>query len=385
MAVSSVPQSWKIPAGRTLGSLIAVSVALTVNALAKEGLDSLGARWRLPSGTLTTTHRIAAVTVLLLTILTIMQIWGLPVASALALLLLIAIVVPVFFRDEAIDLLAGFRLSIAHQVRAGDYVKLATGEQGQVFELGRSSTTIKKIDGSTLIVPNRTLVHENLINHGQAAKKAAEPFRFYGSLQITEPTGLMARNLQELSATLKTVPISVVNYHTHHFLLQHQYLSPEPANDFGHWVSDALGNEMVGESLASVDTYEFGNLEDLRQRLVGIMDECNARGIAGHNAAEGREFFFLKAVTVVFPLPYVAYDLRQFIEALKNVSPGSLFYHVFESKLRLGQGLNDFSAWLEKQLGEQELAASVARVNPYTYTLGGLRTYLIHLLEKRLE
>ena len=61
-----------------------------------------------------------------------------------------------------------------------------------------------------------------------ALNKAKEPFKFYTQLHIPELTGLKAANLQELLDLIKTVPGSVIYHHTHRFLQQHQYLSPEP-------------------------------------------------------------------------------------------------------------------------------------------------------------
>jgi hypothetical protein len=51
----------------------------------------------------------------------------------------------------------------------------------------------------------------------------------------------------------------------------------------------------------------------------------------------------------------------------------------------LGKGLNDFSTWLQDSLGEAELAEDIARLDPYTYTLEGLRSALIQLIEKRIK
>ena len=61
-----------------------------------------------------------------------------------------------------------------------------------------------------------------------ALNKAKEPFKFYTQLHIPELTGLKAANLQELLDLIKTVSGSVIYHHTHRFLQQHQYLSPEP-------------------------------------------------------------------------------------------------------------------------------------------------------------
>ncbi len=68
---------------------------------------------------------------------------------------------------------------------------------------------------------------------------------------MKELTGLKARNLRELADTLKVVPDSVIYYHTHHFLEEHHYLTPQPANDLAMWVEEALGDEVLAERLAA--------------------------------------------------------------------------------------------------------------------------------------
>ncbi len=61
------------------------------------------------------------------------------------------------------------------------------------------------------------------------------PFQFYTRLQLSELTGLKASTLPELLTHIRAVPTSCIYYHTHRYLQQHQYLSPEPPNDFAYW------------------------------------------------------------------------------------------------------------------------------------------------------
>ncbi len=104
-------------------------------------------------------------------------------------------------------------------------------------------------------------------------KKAPEPFRFYTRLNLSELTGLKAANLDELLEHLREVPESAIYHHTHRFLQQHQYLSPEPPNDFAYWVSNILGEKELGEGLASIDTIEFNDINSLRHALVSAIEE----------------------------------------------------------------------------------------------------------------
>ncbi len=64
-------------------------------------------------------------------------------------------------------------------------------------------------------------------------------------------------SLRELVDILRTSPDTVVYFHTHHFLEQHHFLTPEPSSDFAFWGAEALGDESLGGGLASVDTFSF--------------------------------------------------------------------------------------------------------------------------------
>jgi hypothetical protein len=267
----------------------------------------------------------------------------------------------------------------------GDYIKLETGEQGYITEISWYNTRIKALDESIVIVPNNRLLQFTVVNYGRPLKKAKEPFRFQSRTYIKELTGLRAKNIRELVDTLKKVPESVIYYHTHQFLEEHHYLIPEPSNDFAVWVSDILGEEVLGERLASVNTFDFPSLGSLKERIVVIIEEHLAGGCNSREAMPGREFPFMKSVSVVISTPYVAHDLREFVEALRKISLGSLYFHVFESRLRLGRGLNDFTIWLQESLEEDELGEEIARLDPYTYTLEGLRSAFIQLIEKRIK
>jgi hypothetical protein len=202
---------------------------------------------------------------------------------------------------------------------------------------------------------------------------------------LKELTGLKASNLTELVKVLKEVPDPVIYYHTHNFLEEHHYLTPEPANDFALWVSDELGDEVLGEKLASIDTFDFPTIGALRARIEGVIRDYLSKKPDGRTAHEGREFHFIKSISFILPTSYVAHDLREFVEVLRQVSLNSLSYHIFEARLRLKKGVNDFSIWIEDCLGDKDLADRLAYLDPYNYTLESLRSTIIQLIEKRIK
>jgi small-conductance mechanosensitive channel len=383
--VSALPAEDKGIVNNAVGSLFVFALGWVIIILGERLLELYLPKVKAPQVSITLSVNVVRITFIIVGALIILDIWGMPTTPLLLLVVVVILVAALASRDAAPNLFAGFQLSATRQIEVGDYIKLETGEEGHVVEISWNSTRIKALDESTVVVPNSRLLHRTVINYGYPLKKAKEPFRFYSRLHITELTGLVAKNLQEFVDILKKVPDSVVYYHTHRFLEQHHYLTPEPSNDLAVWVSDALGDEILGERLASVDTFEFPNLGALRERLVGIIEERLASRSNLREAMPGEEFHFMKSVSVILPTSYVASDLREFVEALRKISLGSLYFHIFESRLRLGRGFNDFSVWIQDNLGETELGAEIGRLDPYTYTLEGLRSTLIQLIEKRIK
>lgn len=217
--------------------------------------------------------------------------------------------------------------------------------------------------------------------------KAKEPFRFFTRLNLSELTGLRAVTLGQLVGLIKSVPGSCIYHHTHRFLQQHQYLSPEPPNDFAHWVSQILGEEELGEQLASIDTIQFSAIRSLRDEIVRTIDSY----LEDHQMAKIKftrledAFHFIKSVSFVIPTEYVATDLREFLEVLKKITIDSIYFHIFEARLRLEKGKNDFSYWIENSVGNLDLAVEIARLDPYTFTMENLRKTVISIIERRMD
>jgi len=213
---------------------------------------------------------------------------------------------------------------------------------------------------------------------------AQAPFEFWTRLTLTKLTGRQAADLAGLLEHLRAVPLSVVFHHTHHFLVQHQHLNPEPPNDFAYWVTNVLQESWLGERLAAIDTVQFTHLRDLRARLVEVIERHLEQAHELRTAPAGEEFHFMDAVSFTLPTRHRAASLAEFAQALKDVGVGSIAFHLFEARLRMECDDNDFSRWLEEQLGERVLAEAIRRLDPYTITTEGLRQRLLGLLAPRV-
>lgn len=211
-------------------------------------------------------------------------------------------------------------------------------------------------------------------------------FEFNSRLHLIELTGVKAASLPELLDRFRTVAGASIYHHTFHFIQRHQYLTPEPSNDFAYWVATVLGDKRLGEELAGVDIMAQNTIRSIREVFIETIESAfkaqpNLRTL---KAQEGDEFIFLKSVSFVFPSRYRAENLKEFVECLKQISLSSIYFHLFESHIRLEHPTNDFSDWLANSLNENQLALQIARLDPYTMTGEGLRNRILALVNKRI-
>ncbi|MBT9537326.1 MAG: mechanosensitive ion channel family protein [Nitrospirae bacterium] len=373
--VSTLSPHGKALTGRIMGSIFVISLTWTVISLAEKLLHLYLNRLKaLPLLPTTVVINVVRITFIVIGVLMLLDIWKVP-TTPLVLALTIGLLVAVLAsRNEILNIFSGLQLAHGDLIKMGDYIKLESGEEGYVFDITWRNIQIKAPDDKIILVPNSKFTKTTVTVYREPLKKATQPFCFYTRLHIKELTGLKANNLSELVNILNDVPDSVVYYHTHNFIEEYQYLIPHPANEFALWVSDVIGDEILAEKLSNIDTFEFPSVGELRERIIAVInDGLSTRGDR-RTAFEGREFHFIKSVSVVLTTPYIAHDLREFVEALRKVSINSLYFHIFESRLRLHKGINDFSIWLQDNLDERELADKIAVLDPYNYTLEGLRS-----------
>ncbi len=80
-------------------------------------------------------------------------------------------------------------------------------------------------------------------------------------------------------------------------------------------------------------------------------------------------FYFCECAEITAPLGPEVSTLAEFRRGLEGLSHASLYYHFLISRLRLQLNTNDFSQWLEKGLGREDLARRINRIDIYTNTL----------------
>ncbi len=204
-------------------------------------------------------------------------------------------------------------------------------------------------------------------------------FIFHTKLDQTILLGIKAREVKGLLEGIRTVPDTSIYHHTHRFLQDH--FSTEPPNDFAYWVTDVIGDSGLGEQLSSVDIVQFHSIAELREQFIALLENYLESSERLSFSRPGSEFHFMASRLFILPTKHVAQTLRDFLEILPLVSANSLYHHMFDAKLRLKKDDNDFSQWFAA-MGFVDLAQELRNLDPYAYTLEGLRKRILVLVKR---
>jgi small-conductance mechanosensitive channel len=79
-------------------------------------------------------------------------------------------------QDTLSNLFGGFYVAVAGQVRLGDYIKLNTGEEGYVTDIGWRSTTMRALANNLIVVPNAKLAQAIVTNFNLPEKRMSASF-----------------------------------------------------------------------------------------------------------------------------------------------------------------------------------------------------------------
>jgi small-conductance mechanosensitive channel len=127
----------------------------------------------------TLSRNLAQITVVILGISALLWHFKISPAPVLTALGVGGLAVALALQDTLSNLFGGFYVALARQVQMGDYVKLNTGEEGYVADIGWRATTLRALANNMIIVPNSKLSQAIVTNYSL-------PERWMGSsVQVT--------------------------------------------------------------------------------------------------------------------------------------------------------------------------------------------------------
>lgn len=162
---------WALPAHvettitKLLVAAVGVSVTLMAAAIVVGLTRDYGQRVHgdLPMTTLT--QNVARIVVVALGVLTILHSLGVSIAPMLTALGVGGLAVALALQDTLANLFAGIQVTLARQVRVGDYIRLDSGHEGHLVDIAWRSARILMPNNNVVVVPNAKLAQAIVINY----------------------------------------------------------------------------------------------------------------------------------------------------------------------------------------------------------------------------
>ena len=209
-------------------------------------------------------------------------------------------------------------------------------------------------------------------------------FFFNTSAHLLRITREQSDTLAEFSNALRACSEDSIFQHSFRTLQEHHFIREGFSNDFAQWAQSACDEPGLARELAGIDVREFTSLGELREQIIQVVDGFLQREPAHGTRMARRTFYFCASDIVVLPTSLVARTLEQFVKGLKDVSLHSIHHHFIEARLRLKLMSNDFSQWLQGELGMNDAAHQLNRIDIYTSTLEEVRQQIIRIVERAI-
>lgn len=151
--------------------------------------------------------------------LLVLDILGYKITPLLTSLGIGGLAVALALQDTLSNFFAGFYIMADQPVRVGDYIKLQTGEEGTVLEIGWRSTRIQTLSNNTIIIPNSKLSGSHITNYALPDQEAAVLLQCgvsYASdlKKVEKVTDEVARMVQQTTPGAVENFIPFIRYHT---------------------------------------------------------------------------------------------------------------------------------------------------------------------------
>ena len=208
-----------------------------------------------------------------------------------------------------------------------------------------------------------------------------KPFKFHYESGITINTGIKVDNLGSFYKGIQKVTEASIFYHLHHSYFRRHFTPMDNMNDFARWLWITVGEQSISEKIAMINPFLFDSIKACRNKLLDSLKDYIGNLEMFPRVQNGQEFYFLELRSFIHPTGFEAKNLKEFKSGIEQLSISSLFYHLIDSRIRIGRHSNDFSIWLANELELQTKAEAIERINMFSLSLWEIRDEIIDILE----
>ena len=148
-----------------VAALLIASVTLELMRMISALIQTYGTTSAAGVGGTTLIRYLAAVVLLFVGTVSILALFGISVVPAITALGIGGLAVALAFQDTLANVFSGLNLTLAGQVRVGDYIKLGEDVDGFVVDIGWRATTLRTLAGLIIFIPNKKLAETAMTNY----------------------------------------------------------------------------------------------------------------------------------------------------------------------------------------------------------------------------
>jgi small-conductance mechanosensitive channel len=145
--------------------LAILTVTIVLARMARGFIDSYGKRAEGAFFANTIFSNITRILVFIIGLLVILQTLGISIAPILTALGVGGLAVALALQETLSNLFSGIQVIASRQIAAGDYIRLASGEEGYVTDINWRYTAIRSLPNNQIIIPNAKLASAIVTNY----------------------------------------------------------------------------------------------------------------------------------------------------------------------------------------------------------------------------
>lgn len=156
-----------------LHALVILSFTFVAANVASHALRFAAERAELPFASTGLTQVVVKGFVITLGLLILLGTLGVSIAPLLTALGVGGLAVALALQDTLSNLFAGIHILMEKSIRVGDFIRLESGEEGYVTDIGWRTTRIRLLPNNVVIIPNNKLAQARIVNYYLPDKKLA--------------------------------------------------------------------------------------------------------------------------------------------------------------------------------------------------------------------
>ncbi len=258
---SILPENAKVVAGKIITTLFMLSLGWVAIAWSEELLELYLPKIKVRQPTVDIAINAAVITCLSAVVLISLDIWGVPTTPFLIIVGVIVLAGILASRNIVPNAFAALHMWNTEHVKAGDYIRLETGEEGYVTEINWNSTHIKTLNEAKVIIPNGRLIQSKFVNYGQPEKITREFFTFNGRTVARE---LPALNVGQPEPLEPPVPAEAATGKPE---IETRSVLSDREKEIARLISEGVSNREIGERLFIAENTVKVHVKNILKKL----------------------------------------------------------------------------------------------------------------------